>query len=152
MTTSLKETPAGSDGLHVDGVSRHSHIQLCVGGIRVYKYDNILAGVYRFAMYTLPNAWLCRASKMLRLIPSDLDFESGSPLDEHECSLSLSGRLGPLHLRPVFPPTAVCVFTHSSNKYISKESSFYPGLQVCQHTCGGIQLLSCTPFLKEYRA
>ena len=115
MTTSLKETPAGSDGLHVDGVSRHSHIQLCVGGIRVYKYDNILAGVYRFAMYTLPNAWLCRASKMLRLIPSDLDFESGSPLVECVRSLSSSGLLGSLHLRPVFPPTAVCAFAQSSS-------------------------------------
>ena len=55
------------------------------------------------------------------MIPSDLDSESGSPLVDGVRSLSSSGRLGSLHLRPVFPPTAVCAFAHSSpsHKYIN---------------------------------
>ena len=51
------------------------------------------------------------------MIPSDLDSESGSPLVDGVRSLSSSGRLGSLHLRPVFPPTAVCAFAQSSSSH-----------------------------------
>ena len=51
------------------------------------------------------------------VFPSDLDSESGSPLVGCVRSLSLSGRLGSVHLRPVFPPTAACGFAHSSYIY-----------------------------------